>query len=263
MLKRSIPILMYHLVTPRTGTIRRKYRVTPRQFAAQMRWLALAGYSPVTLDALHAGRAGRIDLPARPVVITFDDGCRDCYAYAVPILQARRFTAVFFLVTGLMDGVAEWLIDRWNVELEMMSWREAQQLAAAGFQCGSHTMTHVHLAEVDTATCRRELCESHAMLEDRLGGPAPHLAYPFGSFDERVRDLAAECGYLTACTTRIGLSTSADDALALRRVPVNGEDSLLDFAWRLRLGHNVHDTFQVAKRRMQRSLRLRQAQVVP
>lgn len=252
----AIPILMYHLITPQTGSIPHKYRVTPRKFAAQMRWLALAGYTPVTLETLHAARMDQRQLPARPVVITFDDGCHDCLVYAVPVLQARRFTAVFFLVTGLLGGSAAWLIERWQVELKMLSWTEAQQLVAAGFQCASHTVNHVQLTEVDPVTCQRELRESRRMLEDRLSVPVRHLAYPFGAFDERVRGLAAECGYLTACSTRKGLSTPSDDALALRRIPVNGEDTLLDFTWRLRLGHSVRETLQIAERRLQRTKRL-------
>ncbi len=262
MLKRSIPILMYHLVTLQAGSIPRKYRVTPRMFAAQMRWLAVAGYTALTLDTLHAARAGQIDLPPRPVVITFDDGCRDCYRYAVPILQAQHFTAAFFLVTGLVGKTAHWLIERWKVELELMDWAEAQHLVDAGFQCGSHTVNHFHLPELDVATCQRELHDSRATLEERLGSPIRHLAYPFGSFDEHVRNIADECGYLTACSTRKGLSTLIEDGLALRRVPINGQDSLLDFAWQLRLGHNIRETFQRAAWRIQRSLRPKPIQAV-
>ena len=88
----SVPILMYHQVTAHVVPPSfRKYTVTPRAFVAQiqMGWLRTAGYRPVTLDHLDAARLGASPLPRRAVVITFDDGFRDCVEYALPILEAR------------------------------------------------------------------------------------------------------------------------------------------------------------------------------
>jgi peptidoglycan/xylan/chitin deacetylase (PgdA/CDA1 family) len=70
-------------------------------------------------------------------------------------------------------------------------------------------------------------------LEDRLGREVRHLAYPFGAYNEQVREIAAEAGYETACSVRIGLSATTDDALALHRVPINGDETFLDFISRL------------------------------
>ncbi len=248
----SIPILMYHQVTPRPVPPLGKYMLRPRSFAAQMAWLALAGYTPITPDTLLEHRAGRVSLPPRPVIITFDDGFRDCLDYAVPVLQAQGFTAVFYLVAGLMGKVAEWLVTRFGIEIAMMDWDGARRLEAASFQCGSHTLSHPALADLDVAACRAELCRSRQMLEDRLGRPVRHLAYPFGSFDERVRAIAAESGYHTACSTRQGLSTVDDDRLALHRVPVNGQDSLLDFICRLHTGQPLRETLRGAAHRLER-----------
>src|SRR5215213_5434308 len=86
----SIPILMYHQVTPQPLDCLGKYAVTVRSFAAQMAWLALTKYTAITLDQLIEHRAGRGALPPRPVLITFDDGFQDVFDYAVPILQQQR-----------------------------------------------------------------------------------------------------------------------------------------------------------------------------
>ncbi len=226
---------MYHQVTPRPRPAFRKYAVTPKAFAAQMRWLDLAGYVPVTLDALLEHRDGRSALPPRPVIITFDDGFQDCFDYAVPVLQERGFTAVFYLVVGLVGGTSRWLLAEKGIELPLMNWGTVRQLEAAGFQFGSHTMNHFRLADLSSGACRDELLKSKFHMEDRLGHSVEHLSYPFGSFNASVRAAAEEAGYRSACSVRIGLLTADDDLLALRRVPVNGQDSLFDFACRLRL----------------------------
>jgi peptidoglycan/xylan/chitin deacetylase (PgdA/CDA1 family) len=224
---------MYHSVTPRPAPAFRKYSLTPAAFAAQMRWLALAGHRPITLDDLLSARRGQARLPRRAVVITFDDGFQDCADYAVPILQARGFTATFFLVAGLVGGASTWLLAERKMQLALMDWPAARRLEAAGLQTGAHSMRHPHLAELDRAACRAELLDSKLKLEDELGHTIAHLAYPYGSYDEAVRSMAADCGYQTGCSVRIGLSGEADDLLALQRVPVSGRESLLDFLSRL------------------------------
>lgn len=236
-----IPVLMYHEVTPRPHPAFQRYTVTPRVFARQMRWLATFGYHPVDMDALVRARQGQGPLPKRPVVITFDDGLQGSVDYAVPVLQRHRFTAVFYLVAGLMGETSRWLRAELGIELPIMSWDTARGLAAVGFQCGAHTLTHPRLAEVDPAQRRTELVESRGRLERELDRPIVHLAYPFGSFDGDVRRAAADAGYATACSTQPGLSEPDDDLLALHRVPVYGHETLVDFACRLRTARALPD----------------------
>jgi peptidoglycan/xylan/chitin deacetylase (PgdA/CDA1 family) len=238
-MKGYVPILMYHQVAPRPRPVFRKYAVTPKAFAAQMKWLSLMGYVPITLDALLAHRSGQCSLPARPIVITFDDGFQDCIDYAAPIMRALGFTAIFYLVAGLVGKTSRWLLSERGIELPLMDWTAARELEAAGFQCGSHTMNHPHLAELTSAACGEELLSSRSVLEDHLGHEVRHLAYPFGSFNQRVRDLALETGYRSASSVRIGLSPPDDDSLALHRIHVTGQDSLLDFICRLRRAHTM------------------------
>jgi len=224
----TVPILMYHLVTPQPPSAFRKYTVTPQVFATQIRWLALAGYKTITLDDLLAARKGG-SLPPRPVIITFDDGFRDCVEYAVPILQAHGFRAIFYLIAGLMGKDSEWLRAERGIELPILGWPAARQLEADGFECGTHSMSHPRLTDLEPEACRTELLESRHRLENQLGHSVSHMAYPYGSYNDTVRALAEECGYRSACSTRIGLSGANDDLFALHRVPVNGQESFFDF----------------------------------
>jgi peptidoglycan/xylan/chitin deacetylase (PgdA/CDA1 family) len=127
------------------------------------------------------------------------------------------------------------------MELDLMSWDTARSLGAEGFQCGAHSLTHPRLAGLEPSSLRAELVDARRRLEDELGRPVVHLAYPYGAFDQTVQAAAAEAGYVTACSTRPGRSVVADDLLALHRVSVYGHDSLLDFGFRLRTGAALRD----------------------
>jgi peptidoglycan/xylan/chitin deacetylase (PgdA/CDA1 family) len=224
---------MYHEVTPRPATAFAKYSVTPKAFAAQMRWLAWAGYTPVPMGALVASPHGSAPLPRRAVVITFDDGFRDCARFALPVLQRRGFTAMFYLVAGLVGRTSRWMASG-SGQLALADWTDVRALQAAGMQCGAHSMSHPALATCSAATIRDELVDSRRILEDRLGREILHFAYPYGSVTPGVRALAAEAGYVSACTGEKRLATERDDPLLLPRVPVYGRESLVDFICRLR-----------------------------
>lgn len=252
---RSVPILMYHQVLPQPPAAFRKYCVTPEAFRAQMRWLALAGYTTVGLDTLRDQRAGRGRLPRRPVVITFDDGFQGCVDHAVPVLHTYGFTATFYLVAGLMGQTSYWLIAERGVAFPLMNWHSARALARAGFTCGAHTLHHPRLATLSAAACWEELHGARGLLEAQLGRAVPHLAYPFGSYNDDVRSLAAQAGYQTACSVRIGFSPMNDDLLALHRIPVDGQDTLVDFICRLYTTRTVRELLRDAVMRARGMLR--------
>jgi peptidoglycan/xylan/chitin deacetylase (PgdA/CDA1 family) len=243
-----VPILMYHEVALRPHPAFRRYTVTPRAFARQMRWLAAFKYRPIDIDTLFRARLGLGPLPARPVVITFDDGLQGCVDHAVPVLRSHGFTAVFYLVAGLMGDSSRWLRAELGMDLPIMSWDTARSLAAAGFQCEAHTLTHPRLAGLDPTRRHAELADARARLENELGRPVLHLAYPFGSFDPAVQRAAVEAGYLTACSTLPGLSGPDDDHFALHRVPIYGGETLVDFACRLRTARALPERVRLALR---------------
>jgi peptidoglycan/xylan/chitin deacetylase (PgdA/CDA1 family) len=247
---------MYHQVMPFPPGVYRKYAVTPVAFARQMRLLRVCGYNSISLDQLIAYRLHGALLPRQPVLITFDDGYEHLVHHAVPVLQEHGFTATFYLVAGLVGRASDWLQPEIGSTFPLMDWPSARRLEQSGFQCGAHSVSHPRLADLSTVACRSELRDSRSVLEHELGRAVEDLAYPYGSVSERVRELAAETGYRSACTVRIALSDSQDDLLALRRVPITGYDSLADFICRLRTGWPLR---QVATERVQRaSLRARQ-----
>ncbi len=251
----GVPILMYHQVTPRPDPAFRKYAITPEAFREQMEWLKIGGYSALSLKALYENRVEHAPLPRRPVVITFDDGFEDCMEFAVPTLIENHFTATFYVVAGLIDQTSRWLERKRGIELPMMRWSSIQDLEAAGLSCGAHGMSHANLTTVAPATCRQDLQQSRAVLEDRLGHEVRDLAYPYGAYDETVRAIAVECGYRTACSVRPGWSPPDDDLMALRRIHVQGEFSLADFIHSLRRHRSPIELLRAGARALRRGLR--------
>lgn len=235
---------MYHQVAPSAPSAYFRYTVKPAVFARQMHILAALGYRTISLASLLTARTSGARIPARTVVITFDDGFADAVRYAVPVLVRHGFTATFFVVTGLIGKTSEWTRERRGFEMPLADARALCDVTAAGFTVGSHTITHRRLAEVEASECEFELRESKRRLEEALRQDVWDLAYPYGSTNAIVRRAAAECGYRTACSTIEGLSSASDDPLMLPRVPVEGGDSMADFMCRLGTGYAIRGAVQ-------------------
>jgi len=229
-----VPILMLHEVSARPDPRYRKYTLTPRELDQRLDWLRAKGYESVGMDDLLAARRGERSLPARPVVITFDDGGHDCIEHAVPALVQRGLTATFYIVAGVVGAPMRWLRAEIGFELPAADWPALRAAEAVGMHCQAHSVTHPRLATVSADDCRDELTRGRAMLEEGLGHPVRHLAYPFGSHSAETIAIAREAGYLTACTTEEALATPEYDPLALPRVPVLGTEGLSEFKHRVR-----------------------------
>ena len=230
----AVPILMLHEVSARPDPRYRKYTLTPGELGERLDWLRAHGYESVGMDDVLAAWRGTRPLRGRPVVITFDDGGHDCLDHAVPLLAARGFTATFYVVAGVVGSDMRWLRAERGVDLQAADWPALRAAEAAGMRCEAHSVTHPRLATLARDDCRAELARSRAMLEEGLGHPVHHLAYPYGSFSAETVTLAGETGFLTACTTEEALAAPGDALLALPRVPVLGTESLGEFAHRVR-----------------------------
>jgi peptidoglycan/xylan/chitin deacetylase (PgdA/CDA1 family) len=230
---------MYHEVTPTPVERYRKYTVTPAELAAQLAWLRSRRYTSVDLDAVRAAFLGERALPARAIVITFDDGSRDCLDHAVPALLAHGFTATFFIVGGLVGSKTRWLPAEVGFEIPTAGWPTLRAAEREGMRCEAHSVSHPRLARVDDEQARDELVRGRAVLEEGLGHAVRHLAYPFGSHSPRTRELAREAGYLTACTTHEAIASRGDDLLALPRVPILGTEGMGEYRHRVRSARPV------------------------
>jgi peptidoglycan/xylan/chitin deacetylase (PgdA/CDA1 family) len=216
-----MPILMYHYISTNpnwpSDPMRTRLSVPPRQFAAQLRYLQHAGYTTITLDDLAAALRGNAILPAKPIVLTFDDGYQDFYTNAYPILKQYGDQATIYIITGKVGAAG------------YMTWGELRELARSPLiTIGAHTRTHPLLARLPPSRSWVELAGSKAALERQLGIKVRHLAYPYGNYSLTTVEQAQESGFETAVTTNEGVEQSLDKLLSLERVRVNGGAGLAD-----------------------------------
>ena len=213
-------ILMYHYIrtgVPPSDRLGQGLSIAPADLDAQARALVQRGYVSVTLDDLVAAQLGQAALPPRAVALTFDDGYADFYTAAWPILQRYGLSATAYIISGKLGQPGYLACD------------QLRELADAGVTIAAHSVTHPRLTALSDAALAREMRESRRQLEDCLGQPVRHFAYPSGVYDARVRQAAAEAGYLTATTTRYGVARPDLDRLTLPRLRVFGGISLPQF----------------------------------
>jgi peptidoglycan/xylan/chitin deacetylase (PgdA/CDA1 family) len=200
---------------------------------AQLQRLVDAGYVGLTITEAERRRSDGT-LPARTLVVTFDDGYASTLR-AQPILADLGLAGTLFVVTRFVDGdgplswpgIEEWTAPDTRDELRPVRWADLERLAEAGWEIGSHTVSHPLLTTVDDDRLQEELVESRRLIAARLGR-CDSLSYPYGVADERVAAAAERTGYTVACALsfthlvdepyrrpRIGLS-AADTGVRLR-----------------------------------------------
>jgi len=183
-----------------------------------MRWMHRLGYRGLSMrdlmPYLKREKVGKV------FGITFDDGFRNVFEHALPVLQAYQFTSTNYFVANQFDGSNVW--DRQNgvVASDLMSKREMLAWAQAGQEVGSHTLDHVHLPELSLAAARAQLIRSRLVLSEMLGSEVTAFCYPYGDFEPEHQRLAQEAGYTNATTTARGLADISDDFYALPRVGI-------------------------------------------
>jgi peptidoglycan/xylan/chitin deacetylase (PgdA/CDA1 family) len=229
--KTSIPILMYHSVAEENEAGMHPYYRTataPRVFEAQMESLRQSGFSVIGLtEAISRFREPKAGKSS--VVITFDDGFRNFYTNAFPILNRSGFTATMFLPTAHIGE------SRLSFKgKECLSWSEVRELQKQGISFGSHTVTHPQLHDCDAPSIRKEIVDSKRTIEQRLGCAVESFSYPYAFpetdnvFKGRLREELHQAGYENGVCTTVGRPGPASDPFFLKRLPMNsGDDSQL------------------------------------
>jgi peptidoglycan/xylan/chitin deacetylase (PgdA/CDA1 family) len=235
---RRLTILMYHGISENSETKLAPYYRTctrPEVFERQMALLKSVGCQGVTLtNGVEWLNNASATTTATPVAITFDDGFRDFYTAANPILQRYGFSATMYLPTAFIGETPRIFEPRGStsstVKTECMTWAEVRELHGQGIEFGSHTVNHPKLVDLGWAEIETELRDSKQELETRLGAPVPAFAYPYAfpqadrEFAEGFRRVLQQAGYQTCVTTEINRPGPGHDPFRLARLPANSDD---------------------------------------
>lgn len=230
-LRPGLRVLMYHRVAdlPEFDQL----TVSPRRFEQQMRQLATSSRVVSLADGLRALREGG---PREPLVaVTFDDGYLDNLVEAAPVLLRHAIPATVFVTTRFCDQSASHpRFARSGATSRLhLNWEEVAELAAAGIEIGSHTLSHPYLPTLPLDQARREIAHSRADIERNLGRVVRYFCYPSGDLGPRELRLVAEAGYEAAVSVAPGLNRGDFDPMQLRRTEITDRDDARAFALKL------------------------------
>ncbi len=222
----AVPILMYHYLSAppsNADIIRRDLSVTPDQFEAHLAYLRQAGYESVSLEQLAYALTQQAPLPPKPIILTFDDGYRDHYENAFPLLRKYGYTATFFIFTEP--------IDTYNVDY--LTWEMVIEMHQAGMEFGSHSYRHSDLSGRDTDFLVYEILGSKEAIEQRIGEPVRFFSYPAGRYDDLTIQVLASANFWGAVTTQWGIEQSYKRRFETPRIRIRGNDTAEDVAAKL------------------------------
>jgi peptidoglycan/xylan/chitin deacetylase (PgdA/CDA1 family) len=204
----TVPVLTYHRVAPLSAVGITDLKVEPSNFVAELSALDRGGYHTIhqwqLFDALYKGDA----LPAKPIIISVDDGYIDDVTRILPALQRFHMVATFFVITGRMT------------EPGFLNADQIRQLDRAGMDVGDHTAHHVDLRQLTAAQLDAETGGSRHVLQRVLGHPVYFFAYPFGAFNDSVVSAVKAAGFTMAYTTAAGTTESTSSPLTMPRIHV-------------------------------------------
>ena len=205
----GIPVLLYHHVSEDNSDLPH-LTVTPAEFARQMDMLKKAGFETISPEEFVAYmRQEPVELPDKPILITFDDGYEDNYLYAFPILKQYDFRAVIFIPGVNID------------KKKRLSTAQIREMSTYGITFGSHSVTHGDLTVMSGRELQHEVEDVKKDLRQITARTTELFSYPYGYVNLRTWEATAAADYQAAFTVLPGLNApDRDNIYLLRRIPI-------------------------------------------
>lgn len=213
-----VPIVMYHSIN---YSLKPDALVTsPEKFDYHLSYFRDNGYNVLSMDELVEGVRSKKEFSKNSVVITFDDGYEDNYTYALPILKKYGYEAVFFIPSEEVG------------QKGYLSWPQIREMIDSGMDIGGHAKyVDSYLPEKTSPELYKEIKESKSKLESNLNYSVDHFAYPIGGFNEQIKNITEESGFISASTTNRGFDPQNDDVYELNRIRLSDKDNKDYILW--------------------------------
>lgn len=218
------PVIQYHKIDrPGAGSLVRGGFTPPRRFARQMNHLKKRGFTFYTAAELIEYFREHGKFPANGVAITFDDGWRDNYTNAFPVLKQLGIKATLFIVPSCIGQASAKALAHGEGPRQHLSREEILEMSRHGFEIGSHTMNHHLLPELSLDEIKFEVQEAKRQIEDLVQQPCKSFAYPAGFFTTDAQRIIEDAGHIAAFSTVYG-PTDRYDLYALNRCEILRRD---------------------------------------
>lgn len=211
-----VPIILYHRID--ISPINSQFYTPPAKFEEEMKLLHDWGYTTITTELLIKAITEGADLPPRPLIITFDDGHLNNYTTAFPIMQKYGFTGVLYIVANYMGAD------------QYMNADQIKEMASAGWEVGSHSISHSDLTALEPERQRYEVVDSREILEAKLGMPVLTFSYPFGKSNSGIIDYAHFAGYVAGMSLGFTYDQGTSNLYTLQRRDIKGTYDVKQFA---------------------------------
>lgn len=222
-----VPILMYHHIgTPPPGAsaVRKDLTVSPDDFGLQVKWLYEQNYKSISLKQLLDFKNGKAKLPEKPVVFTFDDGYKDVFDNAEPILKKYGFSGSFAIITDFPDRPEQG-------DNTYASWQQIAEAYRQGEEIVSHTSDHFDGKDKKYSQefIFENLSGSREAIKNHLGFDTAILIYPYGHYTDGYISQAQKAGYQMGVTVHEGKIINLDNLMEVPRIRVHGSEILEKF----------------------------------
>lgn len=214
---RIVPIVMYHHID-QLGK-HEVMTIPSERFEKHLQYLAKHRYEVLTMDELVEAKQNNKPLSRKTVCLTFDDGYADNYTEAFPLLKRYGFKATMFISSDHIGQPG------------YMDWDQIKSMQEYGINIGSHTRRHKYLPELSQAELSDEIISSRTILQERLGLSVKHFSYPVGGFNQAIKEMVKQAGYLSAVSTNRGYDRFNNDLFELKRVTIDEQDNFGAIRW--------------------------------
>jgi peptidoglycan/xylan/chitin deacetylase (PgdA/CDA1 family) len=218
------PVLCYHKIdSPAADILIRGAFTAPERFAKQLGYLKKRGFTFYTASELIEHFLNHGEFPAKSVALTLDDGWKDNYTNAFPILKDLGVKATIFLVPSCIGQTTATVVGAGEKARQHLSREDVLEISAHGIEFGSHTVNHKHLHQISTDEATFEIVESKKQIEDLTQKECKTFCYPAGFYSEPVKEIVKNAGYIAAFTT-IYADKENFDLFAVNRVEILRRD---------------------------------------
>jgi peptidoglycan/xylan/chitin deacetylase (PgdA/CDA1 family) len=247
---------MYHRVVcdSRVDRSERPICVSSSAFRTHLSLLEKWGFTSITFNDYRLALQGEIVLPKKPVIITFDDGYLDTYEVAFPIMQEFGMKAVVFILGDQSLRESIWDSGVTQTLSPLMTAAQIQEMQLAGFEFGSHSMTHPRLTDVPAAVAWEEISRSKILLELHLNAPVRTFSYPYGLLNDSMKAMVRDAGYSHACGVFTGPPNFGADNYEIRRIPIFSNTDMFRFAFRMLTRYEYYAWVRSCCRRVYHSM---------
>jgi len=231
---KSIKVLMYHRIVDDASLAQRHWTcLHVDNLAQQLRMLDRCGFTTITFDDYRLSLSGELNLPRKPVIVSFDDGFLDTYRLAFPLLRELGMKAVVFVVAGKNVRSNIWDRHRGVPPAPLLEPGHIAEMSREGIEIGSHSLSHPRLTDLPDDEAWKELSHSKLLLEILIGSAINSISYPYGLVNERIKSMAHDAGYTIGCGVSSGPVRFGDDLLEVRRIAIRNTTGPVGFGLRL------------------------------